>query len=83
MDVQDDNTKGCKCPSGFKGDGVNHCEGIVCPLIYLISIFDHDGHFKVLLLKHKYVKTSLVPLYHRILFSICNDPHGETICTHS
>ncbi|KAL1545385.1 Vacuolar-sorting receptor 2 [Salvia divinorum] len=24
----DDHTKGCKCPPGFKGDGVNHCEDI-------------------------------------------------------
>lgn len=24
---QDDHTKGCKCPPGFKGDGVNLCEG--------------------------------------------------------
>ncbi|GER44296.1 vacuolar sorting receptor family protein [Striga asiatica] len=24
----DDHTKGCKCPAGFKGDGVNNCEDI-------------------------------------------------------
>lgn len=24
---QDDHIKGCKCPRGFKGDGVDHCEG--------------------------------------------------------
>ncbi|KAL8102048.1 hypothetical protein AgCh_026800 [Apium graveolens] len=24
----DDHTKGCKCPPGFKGDGVNNCEDI-------------------------------------------------------
>lgn len=24
----DDNTKGCKCPPGFKGDGVNSCEDV-------------------------------------------------------
>ncbi|XP_042045797.1 vacuolar-sorting receptor 1-like [Salvia splendens] len=24
----DDHTKGCKCPPGFKGDGVDHCEDI-------------------------------------------------------
>ncbi|KAF3447949.1 hypothetical protein FNV43_RR08656 [Rhamnella rubrinervis] len=24
----DDNTKSCKCPPGFKGDGVNHCEDV-------------------------------------------------------
>ena len=27
MVVQDDHTKGCTCPPGFKGDGVNNCEG--------------------------------------------------------
>ena len=27
LTVQDDHTKGCKCPPGFKGDGVNSCEG--------------------------------------------------------
>lgn len=26
---QDDHTKGCYCPPGFKGDGVTHCEGTV------------------------------------------------------
>lgn len=24
---QDDRTKGCVCPPGFKGDGVSNCEG--------------------------------------------------------
>lgn len=26
--LQDDRTKGCKCPPGFRGDGVNSCEGL-------------------------------------------------------
>ncbi|GJT27691.1 vacuolar-sorting receptor 1-like protein [Tanacetum coccineum] len=26
--TSDDHTKGCKCPPGFKGDGVNSCEDV-------------------------------------------------------
>lgn len=29
MIMQDDHTKGCKCPPGFRGDGVNSCQGIL------------------------------------------------------
>ncbi|CAH8334488.1 unnamed protein product [Eruca vesicaria subsp. sativa] len=25
---RDDHSKGCKCPPGFKGDGLKNCEGI-------------------------------------------------------
>lgn len=40
LSCQDDHTKGCKCPPGFKGDGVNLCEGIVNLLLYIISFFE-------------------------------------------
>jgi hypothetical protein len=27
--IEQDDSKGCECPPGFKGDGVHTCEGIV------------------------------------------------------
>lgn len=27
--IEQDDSKDCKCPPGFKGDGVNTCDGIV------------------------------------------------------
>lgn len=45
---QDDHSKGCNCPLGFKGDGVNHCEGnmidqqfcyeLLLTIIYVIDL---------------------------------------------
>lgn len=45
--IQNDSTKGCKCPPGFKGDGANNCEGTCCPLIFFISVLENDDRFKV------------------------------------
>ena len=28
--IKDEYTVGCKCPPGFKGDGINNCEGNYC-----------------------------------------------------
>jgi hypothetical protein len=27
--LQNEQAKGCKCPPGFKGDGIHSCEGII------------------------------------------------------
>ena len=33
--LQNEESEGCKCPAGFKGDGVKSCEGIIQKLDFL------------------------------------------------